>query len=163
MHASCDAVHLWKAAVADDSAAYNDVCAAGDSFDIESEMSSATSHGSFMSVVRAAKLAADQVRLEARPQLFESQTCFEATAGQQCQCLDMHAISCCSRLACTSKSSWQVNIWPLICNAALNPNLGINQLRTRQLQLSCTFCRHVIHCLCQELGHRSTAEHFCQS
>lgn len=32
----------------------------GDSFDIES-VSSATSHGSFMSVVRAAKLAADQV------------------------------------------------------------------------------------------------------
>ena len=34
---------------------------AGDSFDIESEISSVTSHGSFMSVVRAAKLAADQV------------------------------------------------------------------------------------------------------
>lgn len=37
------------------------LCAAGDSFDIESEISSMTSHGSFMSVVRAAKLAADQV------------------------------------------------------------------------------------------------------
>ncbi|KAL0041495.1 hypothetical protein WJX79_005335 [Trebouxia sp. C0005] len=34
--------------------------ATGDSFDIESEISSVTSHGSFMSVVRAAKLAADQ-------------------------------------------------------------------------------------------------------
>ncbi|KAL0042160.1 hypothetical protein WJX77_004929 [Trebouxia sp. C0004] len=34
--------------------------AAGDSFDIESEISSVTSHGSFMSVVRAAKAAADQ-------------------------------------------------------------------------------------------------------
>lgn len=37
------------------------LCPAGDSFDIESEISSMTSHGSFMSVVRAAKLAADQV------------------------------------------------------------------------------------------------------
>ena len=37
------------------------VCGKGDSFDIESEISSVTSHGSFMSVVRAAKLAADQV------------------------------------------------------------------------------------------------------
>lgn len=37
------------------------VCGEGDSFDIESEISSVTSHGSFMSVVRAAKLAADQV------------------------------------------------------------------------------------------------------
>lgn len=35
--------------------------AVGDSLDVESEVSSATSHGSFMSVVRAAKLAADQV------------------------------------------------------------------------------------------------------
>ena len=37
------------------------LCPAGGSFDIESEISSMTSHGSFMSVVRAAKLAADQV------------------------------------------------------------------------------------------------------
>ena len=47
----------------------------GDSFDIESEISSVTSHGSFMSVVRAAKLAADQVRT-----CHQILVCFEAAA-----------------------------------------------------------------------------------
>ncbi len=68
------------------------VCGKGDSFDIESEISSVTSHGSFMSVVRAAKLAADQVSHHL-PLLQHNELNVHLGA-----CVQARAMKCCLRV-----------------------------------------------------------------